>query len=146
MGFWSFLTGGTKTAQDVAEMGKTITNGIVNGIDALVYTDEEKAQATQKAMETLLEYWKVISKENTEQSKARRELAKLTFRVYFGLIIAGVTAFFLSVLTGLAGMAEAAKFTFGVVEKITWLVGMIAGIYFGPHQLSKVWTSNKKEG
>ncbi len=49
-------------------MGKTIVDGVVSGIDAIFYTDEEKAVAKQKASDTVLKFWDTIARENTEQS------------------------------------------------------------------------------
>ena len=60
-----------------------IVDGLISGIDKIAYTDEEKAEAHQKGTETILKFWEVISRENTEQSKARRILAKMTFQVFF---------------------------------------------------------------
>ncbi len=45
-----------KTADKVADMGKTIVDGAVSGIDAIFYTDEEKAVAKQKASDTVLKF------------------------------------------------------------------------------------------
>ncbi len=58
-------------------------DGAVSGIDAIFYTDEEKAVAKQKASDTVLKFWDTIARENTEQSQARRILARMTFQVYF---------------------------------------------------------------
>ena len=77
----SFLANSTKTAE--TEAGKSIVDGLISGIDKIVYTDEEKAEARQKDLETILKFWEVVSRENTEQSKARRILVKMTFQVFF---------------------------------------------------------------
>jgi len=137
MGLWSWLTSGAKTAETAADTGKILVEGLVSGLDKVWYTDEEKAEARQKAADTLLKYWEAVAKENTEQSKARRELAKMAFTVYFGLIIIGVVCYF--------WQPPAAQFIFQVVGKITWLITMIAGIYFGPHQISKIWSKGNNQ-
>jgi len=56
---------------------------LISGIDKIAYTDEEKAEVHQKGTETILKFWEVIARENTEQSKARRILARMTFQVFF---------------------------------------------------------------
>jgi len=48
---------------------------LISGIDKIVYTDEEKAEALQKGTETILQFWEAIARKNTKQSKARRILA-----------------------------------------------------------------------
>ena len=132
MGFFSFLSSGTKVAENASDIAKTLTSGIVSGIDALVFTDQEKAQYSAKAGELYLKFYETFGKENSEQSKARRMLAVMTFKVYFFLILAGVAVYKFD--------AEYAKFMFEIVKSITWLVGMVAGAYFIPHQISKVYT------
>lgn len=136
MAFWSFLTSSTKTVETAAEAGKKITDGIVNGIDALFLTDEEKLQYRQKGAENILKYWEIISKENTEQSKARRELAKMTFQVFFFFLLAAAVLYKLD--------TEYAKFLLQLAGKIMFLVSAIGVIYFGPHQIQKVWKKTDK--
>lgn len=130
MGFFTSLFALPKTADKVADMGKTIVDGAVSGIDAIFYTDEEKAAAKQKASETILKFWDSIAKENTQQSKARRELSKMTFQVFFFFLLAAAVVYKLD--------AEYARFLLGLAGKLTVLVSAIAVIYFGPHQLSKI--------
>ena len=134
MGFWSWFTSSAKTAENVSEMGKTLTEGVVHGIDAVFYTDEEKARARQKGWDTLLQFWNVMSKENTEQSKARRDIAKMVMQSYFALIFIGIMVFRFD--------PNFAAFIFSVIKEIFWLVTMVAGIYFGPQQIAKVWPKN----
>lgn len=40
----------------------------------------------QKGFETILDFHKQFAHENSEQSKARRQLAIMTFKVFFALI------------------------------------------------------------
>lgn len=130
MAWYSFLTSTTKTAETAAEAGKSIVDGLISGIDAIAYTDEEKAEARQKGSETILKFWEAISRENTEQSKARRVLAKMTFQVFFFFLLAAATVFKFD--------AELARFLLQLAGKIMFLVSAIGVIYFGPHQLQKV--------
>ncbi|MHC1625559.1 MAG: hypothetical protein ACXQS2_06120 [Methermicoccaceae archaeon] len=134
---FSLLSGSKKTIEAGADIAKTITGGVVGGIDALFYTDEEKAQAALEGRKVILKYWDTFAKENSEQSKARRELAKMTFQVYFFLLLLCVAVWPLN--------REYGVFVFNLAVKITWLVGMIAATYFVPHQMSKVWKSKNAE-
>ena len=131
MGFFSFLNSGTKAAENASKIASTLTGGLVAGIDALVLTDEEKVQYKADGVKLQLKFWETFGKENTDQSKARRELAKMTFKVYFFLILAGVVVYKFD--------AEYAQFMFDIVKSITWLVGMIGAAYFVPHQVSKIY-------
>lgn len=120
-----------KSIDIAVETGAKIADGVMAGLDKMWYTKEEKAEARQKGTETLLKFWEVIANENTEQSKARRELAKMTFKVYFSLLLMAV------VVRGFD--KEYATFIFSVASVLTVLVGGIGAIYFGPNQISKVW-------
>ncbi|MDY6789863.1 MAG: hypothetical protein SWH54_01225 [Thermodesulfobacteriota bacterium] len=130
MAWYSFLTSTSKTAETAAEAGKSIVDGLVSGIDAVFYTDEEKAQARQKGSETILRFWEAIARENTEQSKARRMLAKMTFQVFFFFLLAAAVVYRFD--------AEYARFLLALAGKIMFLVSAIGVIYFGPHQLQKI--------
>ena len=103
---------------------------MISGIDAIAYTDEEKADARQKGTETILKFWEVISKENTEQSKARRILAKMTFQVFFFFLLVAAVVYKFD--------PGYAKFLLILVGKIMFLVSAIGVIYFGPNHLQKI--------
>ena len=126
----SFLTSSTKTVETATEAGKSIVDGLISGIDKIAYTDEEKAEARQKGSETILKFWEVIARENTEQSKARRILAKMTFQVFFFFLLAAAVVYKFD--------PEYAKFLLILAGKIMFLVSAIGVIYFGPHQLQKI--------
>ena len=124
------LTSSTKKVETATEVGKSIVDGLISEIDAIAYTDEEKAEAHQKGTETILIFWEVISRENTEQSKARRILAKMTFQVFFFFLLAAAVVYKFD--------PEYAKFLLILAGKIMFLVSAISVIYFGPHQLQKI--------
>lgn len=137
MGFFTSLFKLPKTADKAVDIADKITTGFISGIDKIWHTDEEKSDARQKFTETYLGFWKIISNENSEQSKARRELAKMTFQVFF---------FFLLAAAAMYGFdSEYAKFLLSLAGKLMFLVSAIGVIYFGPHQLSKVvnWKNKK---
>lgn len=124
------------TAGKALEMGNTIIEGISNGADKMFFTAEEKAEFNQKGAETILEFWKSTANENTEQSKARRELAKMTFKVFFFLLISACALYRFD--------SEWAIFILKIAGTITFIVSAITVIYFGPHQLSKIWKKGDK--
>ena len=130
MAWYSFLTSTTKTAETAAEAGKSIVDGLISGFDKMAFTDEEKADAKQKSAALILKFWEAVSKESTEQSKARRELARMTFQVFFFFLLAAAAVFKFD--------AELAKFLLQLAGKIMFLVSAIGVIYFGPHQLQKI--------
>ena len=119
-----------KSIDTAVDAGKNITDGVIAGLDKIWHTDEEKADAKQKASETILRFWEVIAQENTEQSKARRELARMTFQVFFFFLLSGAVVYGFD--------KEYAKFLLSLAGTITFLVSAIGIIYFGPHQISKI--------
>jgi len=124
-----------KTIDTAAEAGKKITDGIVDGIDAIWFTNEEKAAYKQKGTETILKFWELTAKENTQQSIARRELAKMTFKVFFFFLLSAAVVYKFDPVYS--------KILLGYADMIKFLVSAIAVIYFGPHQIQKIW---KREG
>ena len=121
----------SKSSIDKAlDTGDKITTGLISGLDKIWYTDEEKSEARQKANDTILKFWKIIGSENSAQSTARRELAKMVFKVYFFLILLAVSVWKIDV--------NYADFIFTVVSDLSFLVSLIAGSYFIPHQLTKI--------
>ena len=63
------------SAAEGIKMANTLVEGAVKGMDALWYTDEEKAQDKGKVMDNYLELIKTTAGENTAKSKTRRILA-----------------------------------------------------------------------
>ena len=129
MGFFSFLNSGTKAAENATEIGKTLTNGVVSGLDALILTEEEKLQYSAEGGKLYLDFWKTFGTENSAQSKARRDLAVMTFKVYFALILISLPLYLVA--------PELAKFTKEYIVSLSGLVMLVAGAYFIPHQISK---------
>lgn len=132
MGFFSFL--GIKKAMDTVEVGGQIVNkatdGIISGLDKIAYTPEEKDDNKIIMRDQIVKMWSTFATENTEQSKARRELANMTFKVFFTLLLGAAAVWYFN--------PTYAKFLFGLAKEIIWLVGMVGATYFVPHQLSKL--------
>lgn len=131
------LFAGAKAALNTAETGARIvekaTDGIIKAGDALFYTQEEKAQASQKSYETMLEFWKTFATENSEQSKARRDIANMFVLMFAGVLGLGVGFVLIGDLTRLNNLI-AFLGTLG----FAWIIGSIIATYFVPHQLSKL--------
>ena len=145
MGWWSALFGAPKAVEKVAEMGETIVKGAVSGLDKIFFTDEERAEAHAEASKIVLQYWQSIAKENTEQSRARRGLAMMSFKAFFALIFLAVLSKSLGVAfpAYVTQMADLATFILGCIKLFSFIISAITVIYFGPHQVSKIWTSKK---
>ena len=136
MGFFDFFTGAgaaLKTAETGSKIVETATNGIVRGVDALFFTDEEKSVANQKAFETILEFHKQFATENSEQSKARREIAKMFVVMYAGVLGLGIGFILIGDITRLNQLiALLAALGFALI------IGSIIATYFVPYQFSRL--------
>lgn len=66
------LFGGGEAAEHTV---KKAADGIYNGLDKIVYTDEERAEATQKGVDAFLKFAELTRDENSIRSVTRRWLA-----------------------------------------------------------------------
>ncbi len=115
MSLWSWITGGSKAAEKAAD-------GIYNGLDKLVFTDEEKADANREGFKMWLEYLKATQPQNV----ARRLIALVLVGLFAALVVAGVVAWPFS--------REYAGFIFNTIkELVVTPVGVIVGFYFVKH-------------
>ena len=112
MNIFGWLFGGSKAAE------KTI-DGIYNGVDKLVWTDEEKSDASREGFKLWLKYQEATQPQNV----ARRALAMLVAVLWVGLVVAGVVAYKID--------AEYSKFIFSVLTDIVNAPFMLViGFYF----------------
>ena len=72
--------------------------------------------------------------ENSIRSMTRRMLAIMSFEVFYFLVLASVAVYKFD--------PTFAGFIFGWVKELFWLWMMIAGTYFIPYQIAKVWRSD----
>ena len=118
MGFLSFLTGQSSTAEKVVD-------GAISGIDAMFYTDEEKAQANQKILE-----WKLQYASATQGMSISRRV------ITFSLSFAWLLLVFVLITVGLIFGKEAAQveFLLDIMKDIVNPPFMIVvGFYFLAH-------------
>ena len=66
-----------KAGDKAADAAVDTIGDIRSAIDVLILTPEEKIQYEQKGMEQFLEFQKLNMEQNSERSKARREIARL---------------------------------------------------------------------
>lgn len=100
-------------------LNKTI-DGVYNGLDAVVFTDEERAEMRLKIVDHVGDYMQKTSGQNL----ARRLIALLLIAQYL---------LFLNVAVGLGlfGYHEQAKFIWEVItESLAMPVNLIVGFYF----------------
>lgn len=69
----TWLSSGSKAADTVLDT----VGDISSAIDVLCLTEEEKIQYRQKGMDQFLEFQKLNAEQNSERSRARRDIANL---------------------------------------------------------------------
>ncbi len=121
------LFGSQKSIDKIVE---TAADGIYNGLDKLVYTDEERAEALQKGREAFLKFVDIAYDQNSVRAVTRRWLA-------FMVVAPVMLAFVVSGAIYLVD-TEYAKHLAGLVRELgPWAAGVLA-FYFGPHILGSM--------
>lgn len=117
---WSWLFGNSSAAEKVVD-------GVSNGLDMLMFTDEEKAIASQKVLDFKIEY----AKHTQNQSIARRVIAFSITGLWALLNLFAVALYFIS--------EPASKFIFEVLkENINTPFMIVVGFYFAAHVVGKL--------
>jgi hypothetical protein len=103
----------------------------IRGLDALVFTDEEKAEMHKKLGEHWLELQKVLGQETTTQSVTRRVLALLVVVPFVLLVVCAAIAYPFSqpYATFLLDLAQ---------SQFGWLTMGVAAFYFGPFMIQRM--------
>lgn len=116
--FSRLFSSGPEAANKVLDAG-------IRGLDALVFTDEEKSIARQKLVDTWIETQKALQQETPIRSVTRRIIAFAVIFPFVLLILAAAVAFPFA--------SEYSKFLLELAEsQFGWLVVGVATFYFGP--------------
>jgi hypothetical protein len=121
MGWFSFLTGQSSTAEKVVD-------GAISGIDAMFFTQEEKSVANQKILDWKLKY----ASASQGMSISRRVITFTIAGAWLALVL-------LTVAVGLLLGGDHAKVTFLMnilVEVVMQPFSIIVGFYFLAHVVS----------
>lgn len=124
MSFLKWFTSGTEAAGKVLDAG-------IRGLDAIVFTEEERAELNKKLGDQWLELQKVLGEETTVRSVTRRVLALLVMVPFVLLILACAVVYPFS--------TEYAKFLLDLAQsQFGWLALGVVGFYFGPHMIQRM--------
>lgn len=115
MGLLSWITG-TSTADKVIDK-------VSNGLDSIIFTEQEKSDASLKRLDFVLEYMKATAPQNV----SRRVIAVIIVALWAALIMLGV-------LLQLVGWTKDAEFIFQTLSELVNEPFMIViGFYFLAH-------------
>lgn len=123
MGFNPFSWIGGTQADKALDIAEKATGGIIRGIDALVFTDEEKANLGKQIAETHIKLMEVLTGENTARAITRRILAVMAYSVFFFLILASFAVFRID-----PGWS---KHALSLIELMATIILTITIFYFG---------------
>ena len=118
MSIFSFLTGTSATAEKAVD-------GIVSGLDAMVFTDEEKSQASMKVLDFKLKY-----AEATQGMSISRRVIAFTISAAWLLLV------LLTVAVGLilGGKSDEVGFLMKIMTDVVMQpFSIIVGFYFLAH-------------
>lgn len=107
------------------EAANKVLDGAINGLDKLVYTEEEKVDAHRKLSDWWLELQKTLGEETSVRGITRRLLTFLTVLPYTAMVVvaAAVWPWYKEYSAFLLSLAES---NFGII------VLTIVVFYFGP--------------
>ena len=122
---------------------ETIVDGAVKGLDKIVFTKEERADANQKVSEWYLKYLAATQPQNL----ARRLIALVIVWLWWLLVVAGVIVRGLEMWlleTVVATEALYSEFIFNVlVEVVMQPFSIVVGFYFLTHVVRTYGENNK---
>lgn len=114
-----------------ADNTKTLVDGAVSGIDALVFTDEEKSRASAQAADWFLKYLAATQPQNL----ARRLIALMIVSLWGFLALLGVALFKVD--------RAYSEFVFKVLAEVVMNPFlMVMGFYFAAHVV-RAWQGDK---
>lgn len=120
MGLLSFITGAGKAGKVI----DTMADGLTQGIDKLILTEEEKLDYSKQAAELWLEMQRVTATENTARSLTRRYIAVAV--AYSWLLAIGVW-----VAGGIGGWTSTVSAAGAAVTEMNMPVITVFFFYFG---------------
>ena len=127
MGFFTSLFSTKKVIDAIPETAGKVVDGVVSGVDKLFFTDEEKTEASQKAMDSIYSFIKTTMDESSIRSITRRVLAVMIVAVFLFLLVFGALVYFFD--------ATWAAHALGCAKSLSNLVLAVSVFYFGPYQV-----------
>ena len=111
------------------KIASEIVTGGVRALDALVFTEEEKAKMSQKTFETWLEVQKAIAGESTVRSVTRRILACMIMGTFLGFMVAGGGLFY--------WFPEWSAYMLSLAKQLSTLAIAVGVFYFGTYGIGQ---------
>lgn len=119
-----------KVAENILDKDNGLLTQVGGWIGNMNYTDEEKAEFTERLNKGVSNFVEMTLAENTERSKSRRAVAIMWIKAQLGMI-------FIVIIAAPFNM-ELAKFYLSIAFGTLMVSGTLAvlGFFFGSHMLS----------
>lgn len=140
---WGFIKGMFGGSSNNSDIANKAADGIYNGLDKLIHTDEEKADALAEGRKVFLKFIDKAYDQNSIRSVTRRWLAFMVVGPTMGIVVLMVLVKGLAVYMASKPGGEYAKFLFETVQLLAPWAGGVLIFYFGPHLIGALRT--KKE-
>ena len=127
MNFLTSLFSTKKVVDAIPETAGKVVDGVLSGVDKLFFTDEEKTEASQKAMDSIYSFIKTTMDESSIRSITRRILAVMIVFTFLFLLVFGAFLYFLNPAWSARVLECAAT--------LSNLVLAVSVFYFGPYQV-----------
>ena len=121
-----------KAGDKAADTLKDTASDLRSAFDLLILTEEEKIQYTQKGAEQILDFQRLNQEQNSERSKARREIAWLIVNTQISLL------FIIGLLWRIDEKWAEFWMKLNVEMKIGWAFVAIIIFYFGYYGATKI--------
>jgi len=139
MNWLTRLFGSSKSVDTVVE---TAAKGIYNGLDALMFTDEEKAQYRAEQAKMVNEFALAAYDQNSIRSITRRWLAFMVMGPCIGFMILAAVFHGIGLVLAEPGQYSAAvdyaAFLFQMASNLLPWAGGVLAFYFGGHLVGAI--------
>lgn len=135
---FGFLKGLFGSSEKTGGIIEKAADGIYNGIDKLVYTEEEKAEALADGRRLFMKFAESAYDQNSIRAVTRRWLSFMVVGptmlcVILSVVFHGIGTFGMELQDGTNAAINYAGFLFSMVTTLApWTAGVLA-FYFGPH-------------
>ncbi len=134
MAWWSLLT--PKTTEKAVDTVAEAVTGVIDGMDKMFFTDEERSEASQQITQTWLKAIDATASESTSRSMTRRFLAVMVLGVFLALLVGGAVLFKVD--------PEWSEYILRCAGQLSSLVLSISIFYFGYYGVNSVVKTLKK--
>lgn len=136
MSWFSFL-GGQKATEKALDTVSTAVHGVIDGVDKLIFTDEERSEASQRITDTWLKAVEATANESSARSITRRVLAVMSLGVFLILLTSSALIYPMD--------AAWSEYLLRCAGQLSSLVLSISIFYFGYYGIHNIIKTVKHE-